>query len=207
MTLASHGSVTQFFGQLRAGDRTAAQEIWERYCPRLLALARKTLQGRPSRSAGPEDAVQSAFISFWQRAEDGRFVGDVDRNQLWNLLGLITVRKALKQAERERSQKRGGGRVIPEHALVDRSGRPMSFDEIAEATPSLEFDLVCEELLGMLDEESRTIALQRLMGYKNREIADELKCTERKVERKLQLIRAIWEAEQPGSEPAAPRRA
>jgi len=189
------GSVTQFFGQLRAGDRSAAQQLWERYCPRLLALARKTLMGRMPRGTGPEDAVQSAFISFWQRAEKGQFVGDVDRNQLWNLLGLITVRKALKQAGRERSQKRGGGKVIPQHALFDRSGNPMSFDEVAGTTPAPEFDMICEEMLGLLDEETRTIALQRLMGYKNREIADELQCTERKVERKLQLIRAIWEVE------------
>lgn len=190
------GSVTQFFGQLRAGDRSAAQQLWEHYCPRLLALARKTLMGRMPRGTGPEDAVQSAFISFWQRAEKGQFVGDVDRNQLWNLLGLITVRKALKQAGRERSLKRGGGKVIPQHALLDRSGNPMTFDEVAGTTPAPEFDMICEEMLGLLDEETRTIALQRLMGYKNREIADELQCTERKVERKLQLIRAIWEAEE-----------
>src|SRR5262245_31900300 len=127
MASEAAGSVTQFFGRLRAGERGAADELWQRYCPRLLALARKTLAGRLPRGADAEDAVQSAFVSFWQRAEGGKFVGAIDRNQLWNLLGLITVRKALKQLERERAEKRGGGRVVSERALVDRKGNPVSF--------------------------------------------------------------------------------
>ena len=56
----------------------------------------------------------------------------------------------------------------------------------------MEFDLYCSELLTALDEEPRAIALLRLMGYKNREIADLLDCTERKIERKLALIREAW---------------
>src|SRR5262245_54787287 len=193
MTAEAAGSVTHFFRRLQGGQREAAHDLWQRYCPRLLALARKTLAGRMPRGADPEDAVQSAFVSFWQRAEGGKFVGDIDRNQLWNLLGLITVRKALKQLERERAGKRGGGRVFSEQAAACRDGTPVSFEQVAATTPAPEFDLVCNDLLTMLEEEPRAIALYRLMGYKNREIAELLDCTERKVERKLNLIRAVWE--------------
>jgi DNA-directed RNA polymerase specialized sigma24 family protein len=35
------------------------------------------------------------------------------------------------------------------------------------------------------------------MGWTNREIAQRLDCTERKVERKLHLIRLAWEAQWP----------
>jgi RNA polymerase sigma factor (sigma-70 family) len=194
------GSVTHFFGRLRAGQREAADELWQRYCPRLLALARKTLSGRLPRGADPEDAVQSAFVSFLQRAEQGKFVGDIDRNRLWNLLGLITVRKALKQLQRERTAKRGRGRILSEQALAGREGKGFSFQQVAGTTPAPELDLVCSDLLSMLEDEPRAIALYRLMGYKNREIADLLGCTERKVERKLNLIRAIWEQEASGSD-------
>jgi DNA-directed RNA polymerase specialized sigma24 family protein len=50
-------------------------------------------------------------------------------------------------------------------------------------------------LLEMLDVDLRSFALLRLMGYKNREIAREFGCTERTVERKLQLVRAVWKEE------------
>lgn len=194
-TPGDSGSITNFLGNLRAGNRDAAHELWNRFCPRLLALARQTLSGRLPRGADPEDAVQSAFISFWQQAERGDIAGEMDRVQLWNLLGLITVRKALKQLQRERAQKRGGGRIVSEQALAGNDGRPMSLENLAAAIPAPDFDLVCDDLLRMLDEDQRTIALYRLLGYKNREIAEFLNVAERTVERKLLLIRAIWEQE------------
>lgn len=177
------GSVTNFFQQLQAGDRTAAEELWQRFFPRLLGLARKTLSGRQQRVADADDAMQSAFISFWQRAERGDFADDLDRNDLWNILGVITIRKAQKQLRREAAQKRGGGRQREEFGL----------EEALSRLPSADMDLICEELIGQLDPELREFALLRLMGYKNREIAAQFGCTERKVERKLQLIRAVWE--------------
>jgi DNA-directed RNA polymerase specialized sigma24 family protein len=61
--------------------------------------------------------------------------------------------------------------------------------------PPAEFDLHCEELMLMLDERLRVYAMLRVMGYTNREIAAQLDCTERKVERKLHLIRLRWEDE------------
>ena len=53
--------------------------------------------------------------------------------------------------------------------------------------PPQDFDLHSAELLDGLDPEVRTIAVVRLLGHTNREIATALGCTERKVERKLNL--------------------
>src|SRR5262245_37682526 len=94
------GSVTHFFSRLQRGDPAAAEALWERFFPRLVALARKTLAGRAQRMADADDAAQSAFASFCLRARAGEFaVGD--RNDLWNLLGVITANKARLQARRE----------------------------------------------------------------------------------------------------------
>lgn len=189
------GSVTRFFGQLRAGDPAAAEHLWARFFPRLVALARRTLAGRPQRAADADDAAQSAFASFCLRVRAGQF--DVaDRSDLWNLLGVITSRKALKQARREATDKRGGGRVLGEGALRGPDGSPLSLDEAAAAPPD-DFDLHGAELLDQLPAELREFAVLRLFGFTNREIADQLGCTERKVERKLNLIRLTWEAEWP----------
>lgn len=190
------GSVTHFFGLLKLGDPSAAEILWERFFPRLVALARKTLAGRAQRVADPDDAAQSAFASFCLRVRAGDFtVGD--RDDLWNLLGVITVNKARKQARRESAQKRGGGRVVGEGALTRPDGSRLPLDEAASLPPA-DFDFHCEELLSRLEPELREFAVLRLLGYLNREIAEIHGCTERKVERKLNLIRLRWQAEWPG---------
>ena len=186
------GSITHVFRQLQSGDADAAGELWERFFPRLLGLARRTLAGRPQRAAGPEDAVQSAFASFFERVRRGSF-SDLDRADLWNLLAAFTVRKSLNQARREQTAKRGSGRVLGEGDLAGPGGHPLPLDGLVGRLPAADLDLCCEELLQTLDDEERAIALLRLLGHKNREIADQLGCTERKVERKLNLIRLTWQ--------------
>jgi RNA polymerase sigma factor (sigma-70 family) len=191
-----NGSVTVFFRQLQSGDPLAAEQLWQRYFPRLGALARKTLLGCPQRVADADDAVQSAFASFCGRVRAGEFAV-ADRDDLWNLLGLITTRKARAQVRRERAEKRGGGRTVEEGALIGPDGSPLPLDQAAAELAPPEFDLQVAELLHQLDPDVREIAVCRLMGFRNREIAARLDCTERKVERKLQLIRLAWEAEWP----------
>lgn len=191
MSADEAGSITHAFRQLRHGDPDAAGRIWARFFPRLQGLARKTLAGRPQRAADADDAVQSAFASFFQRAREGQFAEVFSRDELWALLGVIAVRKARRQARDEAALKRGGGRVLDEGALAGPDDRP-GLDAIS-AVPAADFDLVSEEMLAGLDEEQRTIALLRLLGHTNREIAVHLNCTERKVERKLNLIRLTWD--------------
>ncbi len=87
-------SVSQWIGQLQAGDRAAAQKLWERYFQRLVGLARKKLQGLPRRAADEEDVALSAFASFCRGAEEGRFPRLQERDNLWRPLVTITVRKA-----------------------------------------------------------------------------------------------------------------
>lgn len=192
------GSVTHAFARLRAGDANAASRLWGHFFPRLVGLARHTLAGRPQQVADAEDAAVSAFAAFWHQASDGDFSEVMNRNDLWKLLGTVTVRKAMKQARKEIADRRGGGRVLGEGALALRDGTPTPLDEAVGRLPACDFDLSSAELLETLDEELREIALLRLMGHKNREIADQLGCTERKVERKLNLIRLQWESEFPG---------
>ena len=179
------GSVSMLFQRMRAGDAAAVERLWDRFRPRLLGLAEQTLAGRWKQMADAEDALQSAFISFWQRAERGDFGDEMTRDDLWNVLGTITVRKALRQQRHESAQKRGGG----------RSRETVDLNETASPPSSPEFDAVCAEMLELLEPDLRSYALLRLMGHKNREIADQFGCTERKVERKLQLIRAVWDQE------------
>ncbi len=53
----------------------------------------------------------SAFASFCNGVERGRFPRLANRDDLWRLLVTITARKSMHLARDERSQKRGGGAV------------------------------------------------------------------------------------------------
>jgi len=154
------------------------------------------LADRPKQVADADDAAQSAFASFCLRARAGEFQIQ-DRTDIWNLLGVITANKARMQVRRELAAKRGGGRVVGETVLAQPDGSPLKLEELAVDSSAGEFDLHCEDLLHRLEPELREFALLRLIGYRNAEIAAMHDCTERKVERKLHLIRVRWENEYP----------
>lgn len=200
--MASGGSVTYWLNQLQAGDPAAAQQLWERYFQRLVGLARKKLQDAPRRAADEEDVALSAFASFCQGAARGQFPQLADRDNLWHLLVTVTARKAIHLRRDERRQKRGGGAVQDEAALrrAGNAEKQMGLDDVVGTEPTPEFAVqVAEEYRRLLErlgeEELRSIALWKLEGYTNEEIASKLGCVRLTVQRKLRLIRDIWAKE------------
>ena len=201
---SQEGSITEWIGGLKAGDEEAAQRVWERYFDRLVQLARDRL--RAARRAGAdqdgEDVALSALNSVCLGAAGGRFPRLADRNGLWVLLVVIAARKAINSARDQRRRKRGGGRVLAETDLADVGAdgeAPLARVVGREPTPELAA-LVAESLqarLEGLDDVLRRIALLRLEGYTNGEIAARLGCTERTVIRKIEVIRRHWSEETP----------
>jgi DNA-directed RNA polymerase specialized sigma24 family protein len=196
--MSTAGSVAQWLTELTGDDPRAAQQaLWERYFQRLAALARKQLRGLPRRATDEEDVVLSALDSFFRGAREGRFPLLSERS-LWPLLVKITARKACNQVKHQRTGKRGGGQVRGESAFVrrDHSDRA-GIAEVVGETPTPEFALEvteeCQRLLDLLDDESlRRVAMLKLAGHTNLEIARELAVVERTVERKLERIRKLW---------------
>src|SRR4051794_36213341 len=105
-------SITRCIEMLRSGDRAAADRLWDAYLNRLLALARAKLGSSPRQVADEEDVALSAFDSFYRRAELGQFARLSDRNDLWQILVVITERKAVDLMRREGRQSRGQGKVL-----------------------------------------------------------------------------------------------
>ena len=191
------GSVTRWLGGAKAGDEAAARELWRRYFETLVRLARARLRASPRAAEDEEDVALSAFDSFLAGAARGRFPRLDDRDDLWRLLVTITTRKAADQVQRHRRRKRGGGRVRGESAL---DGEGATLDDLPGAVPTPEFAaMVAEEcrhrLDGLRDETLRRVALLKMEGYANEEVADRLGCGLRTVVRKLELIRKAWTAE------------
>jgi DNA-directed RNA polymerase specialized sigma24 family protein len=201
--MASEGSVTHWLGQLKAGDPAAAQQLWERYFQRMIGLARKKLQDTPRRAADEEDVALSAFASFCRGAMRGKFPQLNDRDNLWRLLFALTARKAFDVVRDEHRQKRGGGAVLGESAVSgpeEASGEEAGLEQILgrEPTPELAAQVADEfqRLLALLgDAELRSIALLKMEGDTTEEIAAKLQRAPRTVERRLQVIRTLWEKE------------
>jgi DNA-directed RNA polymerase specialized sigma24 family protein len=192
---SNNGSVSRWLGDLQAGDPSAAQQLWQRYFRRLVGLARLKLRGAPRRAAGEEDVALSALDSFCRNARQGRFPQLLDRDNLWRLLVVITVRKAHHLARDATRQKRGGEQSASDPAGDVNEATVLEQVLSREPTPDLaaQFAEEYHALLNRLDDaELKTIALLRMEGYSVEEIAKKLGFVARSIKRKLQLIRSIW---------------
>ena len=93
------------------------------------------------------------------------------------------------------------GRVAGE-ALLGSLGAEGVLDQLVCRAPTPEFAALfadeCRHRLDSLRDESlRRLALLKMEGYTNAEIAGQLNCGLRTVDRKLELIRKTWRAEGP----------
>jgi RNA polymerase sigma factor (sigma-70 family) len=197
--MSSEGSVTRWVTALKGGDLAAAQPLWERYHRRLIALARRKLQASRRLGADEDDVVQNAFHSFFQGITRGRFPQLSDRDNLWRILVVITARKALDQLAHEHSKRQGGGtsQATPRISPVESESDELLIEQVVGEEPTPEFAAqVAEEyerLLDLLDDESlRRVAVWKMEGLTNDEIAQQLDCSRRTVARKLETIRIIW---------------
>jgi DNA-directed RNA polymerase specialized sigma24 family protein len=202
VAMANENSVTRWLEGAKVGDAAAIAQLWDRYFERLVRLARGKLPAHCRRASDEEDVAISAFQSFCERASHGRFPKLNDRNDLWVVLLTLTIRKAVLTIRHQTRRKRGGGHVLGESAVVGGEPTPNGLAGVLQREPSpedvVQFSDNLERLLGRLEDCTlKTVALRKLEGYDVQEIAMELGASTRTVERKLRLIRAMWEQEVP----------
>jgi DNA-directed RNA polymerase specialized sigma24 family protein len=192
------GSVTQWIGPLKAGDTEAVRALWQRYFDGLVRLARNRLGDAPRAAADEEDVALSAFHCLCRGASASRFSQLEDRDDLWRLLTTIVAQKAVDQQRHQGRHKRGGGRIRVASDLSEDG----ALAQVLGREPRPEFAAQVEEeyrrLLDLLeDDDLRHIAVWKMEGESNDEIARRLGRGLRTVERKLGVIRAIWLDERP----------
>jgi len=200
--MSSGGSVTHWLSALKNGEAAAAQQLWEAYYRRLVGLARQRLGQTPRGPADEEDVALSALNSFFEGVALGRFPQLCDRDDLWRLLVHITARKAIDQINHERRKKRRPDSVVKvwTHAALDDSDAEAGLEQVVGNEPTPEFAAQFAEeyerrLHSLNSPELRSVAVWKMEGYSNAEIAQKLGCVERSVERKLRLIRDRWTRE------------
>ncbi len=175
--------------RLCAGDADAETLVVRRFMVQLVALARRHLAERIRQKSSPEDAVQSAFKSFFKRLHQGQF--DLDSwDDLWSLLALITVRKcaarrahflaARRDVRREMPLATGLGNDDVQYIPLSRGPRPDEGLALAE---------LVEQLLHGLSEGEQQIVHLRLQGYSIEEICRAQSRADRTVRRILARAR------------------
>ena len=200
--MPTRGSVTRLIIDLRSDEAVvrelAARLVWGRYFQELLALARSHLSARIRGREDEEDVLQSMYNSFCLRQRRGDF-DLANRDELWKLLVQITLRKARNTANRHLLARRdvrrdASGNAAPADGFDDQATllNQLDIDEPTPAEAALLNEALELRFQALREPELRLIAQKKLEGYTNQEIAQELKCTVRTVERKLERIRTYW---------------
>ena len=180
-------SVTDWIVELGVGDEEAAARIWERFFIRVRGLAHAKLGGVDRRRYDEEDLATSALNALCVGARESRFRQLESREDLWQILVMLTARKASNRRRAEARELIGG-----ESALGDIRGAM----NLIEGEPDEAFvdtlGFTCRERLDTLEPRLREVALFRLEGYSNEEIAERLGRSLATVERYLRMIRQAW---------------
>jgi RNA polymerase sigma factor (sigma-70 family) len=195
-------SISEWLGQLKAGQIEAAQKLWSRYSAKLVRMAKQRLGKSPREVADEEDIALSVFGSVFRAAAEGRFDQISTRDELWWLLLTLTNRKAVDHIRREAAQKRlhNFGQTDESRAVGGRGSCPFSLNELISSEPTPDFLVALEEqyvhlLAKLRNDQLREIVVLRIDGYAVSEIAQKMNIGLRAIERKLQLIRAKWKRE------------
>lgn len=192
----THGeqSVTQWIDGAKVGNEESRHALWTRYYQRLVTSIRKRLHSGERRTADEEDLASVAFAEVFRALDEGRLERLDGRDGLWHLLMYIADQKLIDQRRYQHREKRGGGKVRGHSAFgIDADG---AFNDVPDPNPEFvdQFDLTVGESLTVLREDLRQVAIWKLSGYTNKEIAVRLGCVEESVRRKVLLIRSNWES-------------
>jgi RNA polymerase sigma factor (sigma-70 family) len=184
-------SVTRLIRGAQQGRASVVAPLLEVYFDRLVQLARKRLQNLPGMANYDEDLALRSFFSVYRRVRDlDRPLELTGRDDLWRLLATRTISRAIDLIRRHRP-----GEVPGAYDLEQLLAREPTPEEAAATADE------CRRLLDMLDEpELRQIALWKVEGLTNEEIATRLDCVPRTVERKVRRIRTLWKSELEGLE-------
>ena len=187
------GSVTRMIPALQRGEQQAVRVLWEHYFEPMVRVAEARLHGAPCRGGGAEDIAVDAFLRFCAAVKrEGRFPDLSSRDNLRRLLFLFTVWEAGDFRARETRRHR----AVRGDSALGKAG----FELHAGREPPPEGQAQLASLLAKLPEERelRSIALLRLEGLSNDEIAARCKVSPATVELRFRLIRshlkADWEA-------------
>lgn len=175
--------------EFKAGSESAARELFDKYCERLMKLAQRRIGQRMTARVDPEDVIQSAFRTFFVHVRNDDFTFQ-NEDDLFKLLVRLTVNKTLRQIAYHRAAKRN-----PELEAAQASDAQDMMQQLCghEPTPDVEVALLdeFERFMGLLPPMDREVLGLKLQGYTTVEIAEKLGSYDRKIRRILERIEDV----------------
>lgn len=187
------GSVSKLICKLDEPNSQNEFELWNRCIEELIRTSKKKLKGLPRRTVDEEDVAILAFNAFLKGQKEGRFKQLDNREDLWQILTMLAERNAIKLMRQGFAQKRGEGNVRGESVFANwNSVQQNGLDAAVEIRPEFAdtfVEVVRETLGAATDKISEEVALKRMEGYSNQEIAEQLGVSVATVERKFKFLR------------------
>lgn len=183
-------SFNQLLDFVDAGDQDAVgNQIFVRFTNRLVALARTRLGDKLKTKVDPEDVVQSAYRSFFNRQATDEFELE-NWERLWGLLAVLTLRKCYARVDYHYADKRDVRREVASAGSAGISIRSLNAESM-EPTPeeAAAITEILEQTMRDLDAKQREILSMTLQGYEVREISDHVQLSERTVHRVRKQLR------------------
>jgi DNA-directed RNA polymerase specialized sigma24 family protein len=185
-------SISVLLPDVLLGNREAIGRLWQRFFPRLVALANSRLGPNLRLPVDGEDVATNAFMDFVRllqqpdRAE--RFPRLENRDHLWRILARITVWEALDWVRPPAWPAEAGDAALDQ--VPGREPEPQFADAINE-----EVEYLIGRLHGRDAEQTdrlRRLARIKMQGRTNKDAARELNCSVAQVELLLAYIRQSW---------------
>jgi RNA polymerase sigma factor (sigma-70 family) len=175
---------TRLMARLQQRDQDAWCQVYQRFARRLVILAGQRLDERLRAVVDPEDVVQSVFRTFCRRQVQGQFQ-PAAWEDLGQLLVHITICKCINQNKHHLRKRRDVSQRTGDADLLDASA--LDRDPLPEEVAMLHETV--ERLLAGLSMRDGKIVLLKLDNQTVQQIGREADCSERTVERVLELAR------------------
>jgi RNA polymerase sigma-70 factor, ECF subfamily len=186
MSEAGLSSFDAIMAGLDAGDQQAAQQLYERFIDRILAIAAKKLDKRLGAKVDPESVAQSVFKSFFYRHRKGELTLH-NWGMVLGLLSHITFCKCVNRNRDLRAQRRDETQVV-------------TFEDYKKAASQTgpDQEAMLSELLTLsmanFDEDEQAILNQSLAGATVDEVAQTIRLSTRTVHRVIERFRKRLES-------------
>jgi len=197
MESSNNESFEELLDAMQNGKDDAFTAFFNKHYDQLVQFAKTKLGSFPLRTFDEHDVAQSAMKSLFKSLRENRYEAQ-NSIELWQILITIAKNKLLDRRRRQQAQKRGSGNVRGESIWAqagEDSGLYEQQDTRQNMTPDAQVELLeTTDLLfqRLEDDKTREVARLLLAGYRINDIAEELNCVRRTVERKIVHIREIW---------------
>ncbi len=166
---------------IRNGDDDAATTLYERYSERVKWFVKSRASERLKRQVDPEDIVQSIFKSVFKGMES-RGYDAPEGGTLWHLIAVVAIHKVRRNASCRNAAMRDSRRT--------ESLGSYEADLSSETGSTQEMEFAVREAIESLSPQEQSVVNLRLQNYSVAEIANQIGCSPRTVERRLQQVRA-----------------